>query len=282
MYVDMVKAGTVDNTVLTTSDDRVGLNAFSAGAAPFYATGPNLARHGQGHQRHPVRQPRHGPAAARQVRRGGQGPDVDLGQEGHQVPERVHRARAVLHQPAEHGRVRQAGRDLPVVRRRRTTIRSSRRPRPPSRTAPGRIAKDIIATYAGHRPDRPEQGRRQRHRPARRSSRRCSTTSPAQAGARQAVADANKLLEVAHRARDPVPRVRIRPLARPVPGAGQPLVLAAGRATGRGIMTGHDHDQEALAHAVHVPAAGAGRCWASSSSTRSSRSSTTASPTTTS
>jgi putative chitobiose transport system substrate-binding protein len=44
MYVDMVKAGTVDNTVLTTNDDRVGLNAFSAGAAAFYATGPNLAR----------------------------------------------------------------------------------------------------------------------------------------------------------------------------------------------------------------------------------------------
>jgi ABC-type glycerol-3-phosphate transport system substrate-binding protein len=44
MYVDMVAAGTVDNTVLTTNDDRVGLNAFSAGAAAFYATGPNLAR----------------------------------------------------------------------------------------------------------------------------------------------------------------------------------------------------------------------------------------------
>ena len=43
MYTDMVKAGTVDQTVLT-GDDRVGLNAFSAGAAPFYATGPNLAR----------------------------------------------------------------------------------------------------------------------------------------------------------------------------------------------------------------------------------------------
>jgi putative chitobiose transport system substrate-binding protein len=43
MYADMVKAGTVDQVVLT-GDDRVGLNAFSAGAAPFYATGPNLAR----------------------------------------------------------------------------------------------------------------------------------------------------------------------------------------------------------------------------------------------
>ena len=40
MYVDMVKAGTVDNTVLTTNDDRVGLNAFSAGAAAFYADRP--------------------------------------------------------------------------------------------------------------------------------------------------------------------------------------------------------------------------------------------------
>jgi putative chitobiose transport system substrate-binding protein len=44
MYADMVKAGTVDNTVLTTNDDRVGLNAFAAGTAAFYATGPNLAR----------------------------------------------------------------------------------------------------------------------------------------------------------------------------------------------------------------------------------------------
>src|SRR4029077_15561907 len=44
MYVDMVKAGTVDNTVLTTTDDRVGLNAFIAGGSPFYASGPNPAR----------------------------------------------------------------------------------------------------------------------------------------------------------------------------------------------------------------------------------------------
>ena len=44
MYVDMVTAGTVDNTALTTSDDRVGLLIFSAGQAPFYQTGPNLIR----------------------------------------------------------------------------------------------------------------------------------------------------------------------------------------------------------------------------------------------
>jgi putative chitobiose transport system substrate-binding protein len=44
MYVDMVKAGTVDNTVLVQSDDRIGLAFFSAGQAPFYQTGPNLVR----------------------------------------------------------------------------------------------------------------------------------------------------------------------------------------------------------------------------------------------
>jgi putative chitobiose transport system substrate-binding protein len=44
MYVDMVAAGTVDTTALTTKDDRVGLFIFSAGQAPFYQTGPNLIR----------------------------------------------------------------------------------------------------------------------------------------------------------------------------------------------------------------------------------------------
>jgi putative chitobiose transport system substrate-binding protein len=44
MYADMVKDGTVDNTALTTKDDRVGLLIFSAGQAPFYQTGPNLIR----------------------------------------------------------------------------------------------------------------------------------------------------------------------------------------------------------------------------------------------
>jgi putative chitobiose transport system substrate-binding protein len=44
MYVDMVKAETVDKSVLTVADDRVGLAFFSAGQAPFYQTGPNLVR----------------------------------------------------------------------------------------------------------------------------------------------------------------------------------------------------------------------------------------------
>jgi len=42
MYAGMVKAGTVDNDILTTSDDRIGLLLFSSGQAPFYATGLNL------------------------------------------------------------------------------------------------------------------------------------------------------------------------------------------------------------------------------------------------
>ncbi len=44
MYVDMVKAGVVDRTALTTTDDRVGLELFTSGNAPFYQTGPNLIR----------------------------------------------------------------------------------------------------------------------------------------------------------------------------------------------------------------------------------------------
>ena len=44
MYVDMVKAGTVDNSILTSTDDRVGLLTFSSGQAPFYQTGLGLIR----------------------------------------------------------------------------------------------------------------------------------------------------------------------------------------------------------------------------------------------
>ncbi len=44
MYVDMVKAGTVDRTVLVTDQDRVGLDLFTSGQAAFYNTGPNLIR----------------------------------------------------------------------------------------------------------------------------------------------------------------------------------------------------------------------------------------------
>jgi len=44
LYVDMVKDGTVDKTVLVTDQDRVGLDLFTTGQAAFYNTGPNLIR----------------------------------------------------------------------------------------------------------------------------------------------------------------------------------------------------------------------------------------------
>ncbi|HEX9028899.1 MAG TPA: extracellular solute-binding protein, partial [Anaerolineales bacterium] len=44
MYVDMVKDGTVDRTVLVTDQDRTGLDLFTSGKAAFYQTGPNLIR----------------------------------------------------------------------------------------------------------------------------------------------------------------------------------------------------------------------------------------------
>jgi putative chitobiose transport system substrate-binding protein len=43
MYVDMVAAGTVDRNALV-GEDRVGLDLFTSGEAPFYLTGPNLIR----------------------------------------------------------------------------------------------------------------------------------------------------------------------------------------------------------------------------------------------
>ena len=181
-------------TVLS-GDDRVGLNAFSAGAAPFYATGPEPGPPGQGHQRHPVRQPRHGPLAARQVRRRGQGPDVDLGQEGHQVPERVHRARAVLHEPAEHGRVRQAGRGLPVVAvgvRRPVLLDPGHRR---SRTAPAALAKDTVATYQDIVPTVPNKA--DVNDIVRKAIESALFNKVARAGrpSTEAVADANKLIK---------------------------------------------------------------------------------------
>lgn len=44
MYAGMVKDGSVDRTALVTDQDRVGLDLFNTGQAPFYATGPNLIR----------------------------------------------------------------------------------------------------------------------------------------------------------------------------------------------------------------------------------------------
>lgn len=44
VYVDMVEGGIVDRAALTTADDRVALELFTSGQAPFYQTGPQLIR----------------------------------------------------------------------------------------------------------------------------------------------------------------------------------------------------------------------------------------------
>ena len=44
MYVDMVKDGTVDKSIIVAEQDRDALNLFTSGEAPFYQTGPNLIR----------------------------------------------------------------------------------------------------------------------------------------------------------------------------------------------------------------------------------------------
>lgn len=44
MYVDWVKAGTLDKTALMTDQDRVALEIFTSGKAPFFQTGPQLIR----------------------------------------------------------------------------------------------------------------------------------------------------------------------------------------------------------------------------------------------
>jgi putative chitobiose transport system substrate-binding protein len=44
MYVDMVKDKLVDETALTTDQDRVALDLFISGQAPFFQTGPQLIR----------------------------------------------------------------------------------------------------------------------------------------------------------------------------------------------------------------------------------------------
>jgi ABC-type glycerol-3-phosphate transport system substrate-binding protein len=44
VYVDLVADGLVDRAALTTADDRVALELFTSGQAPFYQTGPQLIR----------------------------------------------------------------------------------------------------------------------------------------------------------------------------------------------------------------------------------------------
>ena len=148
MYVDMVAAGTVDNAALTTPDDRVGLLIFSAGQAPFYQTGPNLIREVKSNNAIPVRGPRGRAGSCRQVRRPRQGPDGHVGQGRHEVPQRVHRAGAVLHEPAHHDRASPSSRRSIRRRRRRSKTRTSAPTTDLIEDSVRPIAGETIATYA--------------------------------------------------------------------------------------------------------------------------------------
>ena len=117
MYVDMVKAGTVDNSVLMTGEDRVGLLVFSAGQSAFYQTGPNLIREVKSNNETLYNDLAVAPSPVGKSGVLGKGLMSMSVKADTAVPERLHGAGAVLHQPARHGRLRQAGRRLSVVRR---------------------------------------------------------------------------------------------------------------------------------------------------------------------
>ena len=194
MYVDMVKAGTVDKPSLTTGDDRVGLLIFSAGQAPFYQTGPNLIREVKANNPELYEDMAVVPAPVGKSGVTGKGLMAHLGQGRHEVPERLHRARAVLHEPAQHGRLRQAGRRLSLVAVGVSRIRSSARRRDADRGQRPQRRQGHRRDLRRHRADGAEEGRRQRDRPQ--GGRvRAVQRRPRAAGADDAVAEANKLLE---------------------------------------------------------------------------------------
>ena len=176
-YVGMVKAETVDNTVLTTTDDRVGLNAFIAGGSPFYATGPNLAR-----QVKDQNATLYGNLGMVQQPLGksnvsGKGLMSISVKRRHQVPQRLHGPRPVLHQPAGDGGVQQAGR--------RSTRRAPRRIDDPFFSSTPSAIEDSARPLAEghhrdlrrHRADDPRRRPTSTRSSARRSSPRCSATA---------------------------------------------------------------------------------------------------------
>ena len=222
MYVDMVKAGTVDND-RPHDQRRPRRPAALLGRPGRRSTRPARTSSARSRPNNATLYGNLGmrPGPGRQVRRPRQGPDVaSRSRSRHEVPERVHRARPVLHEPAEHGRVRQAGRRLPVDRRRPTTTRSSSTPPSAIEDSARPLAKDIVATYADIVPTIPEQGRRQRRSSSRRSSRRCSTTSPPRRPSPTRSTDGQQAHQVAARASLPI-------------HAGPPPSRAAGRSTTR-------------------------------------------------
>ena len=164
MYVDMVAAGTVDNTVLTTKDDRVGLLLFSAGQAAFYATGPNLVRDVKSNNATLYDNLAMQPSPVGKSGVLGKGLMSISVNKSTKFPNASIALAQFFTNPRSMVQFSQAGRGLPVVpfRLRRSVLQrrpvGHRRQRP----APG---EGHHLDLPGHRPDDPEEGRRQRGRP---------------------------------------------------------------------------------------------------------------------
>ena len=115
MYVDMVTAGTVDKSIITVSDDRVGLLTFSSGNAPFYQTGLGLIRDVKANNPDLYNNMAVAPAPVGKSGVTGKGLMAISVKADTKFPNASIGARAVLHQPARDGRLREARPRLSVV-----------------------------------------------------------------------------------------------------------------------------------------------------------------------
>ena len=196
MYVDMVKAGTVDNTVLTTDRRPRRAQRLRRGQRRRSTqTGPNLARDVKDQNATLYDNLAMVPAPLGKSNVTGKGlmsisvkddtkfpnASMALAQFFTNPRSMVEFAKQVAIYPSTAGGVRR-----PVLLGdRRRPIEDSARP----------LAKDIVSTYADIVPTDPEQGRRQRRSSSRRSSRRCSTTSTAQQALSDAVTEGQRAVK---------------------------------------------------------------------------------------
>ena len=189
MYVDMVKAGTVDNTVL---DDRPTTASASTPSRPAARRSTRPARTSSARSRTsnatlygnlgmvPAPLGKSGVAGkglmSISVKKDTKFPNasIALAQFFTNPRSMVEFAKQVAVYPSS-----PSAYDDPFFSTPPTAIEDSARP----------LAKGIISTYADIVPTDPEQGRRQRRSSSRRSSRRCSTTSPPSRPSTDAVAD---------------------------------------------------------------------------------------------
>ena len=216
MYVDMVKAGTVDKTVLVTDQDRVGLDLFTSGKAAFYQTGPNLIRE--------VRANNPGLYGYLAVVPAPVGKSGVLGKglmgisvkNDTKFPNASIALAQFFTNPQEHAGVLQDRGHLPLdadsyddpfFAAKPVAIEDSAKP----------IAKDIIAKYADIVPTIPKKADVNEIVLAGRFSRRCSTMLPPQKALSDAVAKANALMPSKPALPD-LPALSLQPAERAGPG----------------------------------------------------------------